>query len=884
MLDKSNRKQKGTLYDEINRKKRMTDNDCYVVDVDDFYIALILDVKNPDKEIPTEPSSDDEGKHLESLRTSTMEYLVRKLSKEKSVYPTLTKVDITFQHLQYHSKKPEPKFHVYWEGSAKFYFSKTTTTTTTPGGNQVPLPKDATPSQIFDYMGREFDHNQWLKDVLGNVFEKHETKKKNSPLSKAVQVQLRRLPKANEGGAVQLPPFYLGFGCTPNPTQTLTTEEKQRFTAYLETQFTNLLKSEWLSTFQRIQLGISKVDINDKACKPDDKYNLYIQLNGHVTFSKRSPESTEIFRILTRCMDKQYAKDFIGGIWDLGGDVFSNVMRQAIRLCVWLDDEDDDDDIAAPEGIENEGGEEVKDSEDGDEDTADVTETDPDKYQKVHLEFNVALVVKELQELPSEVQLKQLNSMLKIYFTKRLKKSYKESFVKFDTFDAPDPKYNTGRPLPRFNMIHQYIVKLIMKKPKADEPKLDPMDILKKIIATKVLNLLNAIKLLSEPWNQTKEVTLGKGDYRKAPKDQIYGGTIDDDGNITTSKGMTIKSSPTVPTKAPAPAPAPAPPPKVPEPEKMEEDELKKAVKEKDVGDDDNDGKLPKFSGKQLPPPEDPEKETVQLKPIPPKGTDVNEPSYPSRNVDEPEKSKDDEDEELPAPVSDTEETEAQPDSAPEDVNTTIPESSEEPPPPADEEEETKKAKVTGEITEEEDPTRKLKFTYKQLPPEEAPEKEKVILKPIPPKVVETSEKSYISRTLDEPTKPTVVDDDDTPATTPSEEESKVPNEVDAPSKESIDGNVKAKDTESVEAKDESKSKYQRQPKQVEEEKEVRKYKITPGQGKAPPPKPAEKGFNPAEIVQWDKPEEELTELQKHMLKFKKKKEQKMKQQQEEKN
>ena len=855
----------------------MTDennNDCYVVDVDDFYVALILDVKDPEKDVPSEPSSDDEGKHLESLRQYTMEYLLRKLSKEKSIYPTLTNVVIKFQHLQFHSKKPEPKFHVYWEGTAKFYFSKTD-----DGSNSIPLPKDATPSQIFDYMGREFDRNQWLKDVLVKVFEGGS----KSPLSKAVQVQVRRLPKANEGGAVQLPPFYLGFGCTPPPAQTLSKDEKSKFTMFLEKQFTTLLKSEWLSTFQSIKLSISKVEINEKALKPDDKYNLYIQLNGHVAFSRRTPESTEIFRILTRCMDKQYAKDFIGGIWDLGGNIFSNVMRQAIRVCVWLDDDEEDDDELPAEEVENGDGEEVKNSEDGEEEKVDITQTDPDKYQKVHLEFNVALVVKELQELPPEGQLKELNAMMKVYFTKRLKKSYKETFVKFDTFDAPDPKYNTGRPLPRFNMIHQYIVKLIMKKPKLDEPKLDPMDILKKIIATKVLNLLNAIKLLSEPWNQTKEVTLGKGDYRKAPKDQIYGGTIDDDGNITTSKGMTIKSSsPAVSTKkapAKAPKPAPAPPQKTPEPEPKEEDKPKKKIEEKE-GDDDDGGKIPKFSGKQLPPPEDPEKETVELKLIPPKVTDVNEPSYPSRNVDEPEKSKDDEDEEPPAPVSDTEETEPQPEAEADQFDATMPESSEEPQPPTEEDDETKKVQSTGEITDEEDPARKLKFTYKQLPPEEAPEKEKVILKPIPPKVVETTEKSYITRTLDEPAKPNVVDDDDTPAPTPSEEAPKSQPEAEAPPKESVNGEVKPEVAVDAVANEESKSKYQRQSKQVDEEKEVRKYKITPGQGKAPPPKPTEKGFNPAEIVQWDKPEEELTELQKHMLKFKKKREQKMKQQQ----
>lgn len=145
----------------------------------------------------------------------TQDFLLKRL-RQDGTYPTLSQLELNFSPLQLGTKLPEqPRFHVYWEvGHATAHFETTVDTIRTPSG-----------PDFFDQMGKHFDSSYCLEVVRG-------TDTDTSPLATAIEVQVRRLTRPTDGGAVVLPPFYIGFVCEDPPCRRLNDEEIKLLTAH----------------------------------------------------------------------------------------------------------------------------------------------------------------------------------------------------------------------------------------------------------------------------------------------------------------------------------------------------------------------------------------------------------------------------------------------------------------------------------------------------------------------------------------------------------------------------------------------------------------------------------------------------------------------------
>ena len=390
----------------------------------------------------------------------------------------------------------DSRFDIYWQVHNCIAHYETTV-------DNIRTPN---PQELFDCIGENFNEDFLHHVVRGG--KKKDIGVDSSPIAtQAIEIQVRRLkPHLSEGGAVQLPPFYVAFVCDEKPVpRLLNDEEKHKLTQHAYRECMKHLKEAYPKDGHLVDfaIAIDTVEINEDAAKPEPKFNLYVQFDAVATFVDNVPEeSMDVFRILTRCM----SREFLSGARECGGPILGNVIQMAIRVCVWSDLPDMDkvrgtgDAIYAP--------------------------------MKHHVEFFVALVVRSLESMPDTDEQQQLDCLVHEFLSNYLLSLYPDMFGEI-TLEST-PKFKAGRPLPRFNHLHQYVATLQFRDDPSHPPP-DPVKVLTKIVNCNVgalLSHINGSPSTSNTWKRTAEVTLGRG-IAQLPKDHAYGGKIDPLPTIT---------------------------------------------------------------------------------------------------------------------------------------------------------------------------------------------------------------------------------------------------------------------------------------------------------------------------------------------------------------
>jgi hypothetical protein len=512
------------------------------VNVPEFYIAFVL-------ADPAQPSADE----YEKLRIATQKHLLERLAKTHS---SISSLDLQLIATEYEGNKPEPRFHVFVEAKATICFSKV-----------QPEPKD-----LYENLLTIFDR-AYLLDAVRKI---------PSPFASAVEVQAQRLKRPTIGGAVKAPAFYLAFACSTSPTSNPSSQKQKLLLKLTHQEARKQLQEQYGEGFSELTMKIIKIEINEKAGKPEAKFNLYVEFEATATFSQNAPTPFELFQALSKVTNMS----FISDVMAVGGPLGTLTMM-VFRLCIFIE---------WPELVEVPDGDCCGDA----------------PIVKVHIEFFVALVVRILGRMPSDDHLNLFDDCVSSFFTNVMKRAFGGSFVSMEITDRT-PEFGKGAPLARFNMLHQYRATLQFHEPVPNE-----MSILSKVIQGNVGNLYTAIKALdSNVWNNTGEITMGRA-VEKPPTDEAFGGKLEiDAGEKRVETPVHVSPPPPSPVEsrtAPPPEKNPTPQKKfvVPKPPPRETAATPRKV-------------IPKVESQTAPPPEKnptPQKKFVLPKP-PPRKTAV---------------------------------------------------------------------------------------------------------------------------------------------------------------------------------------------------------------------------------------------------------------------
>ena len=441
-----------------------------VIELPENYLAFVL--PNASQAPPQ--------KDLETLRLRTIDYLEQKV---KAKFPSLQKLQLEFQTSEYETKKPASRFNLYIEAKASAYLDNNS------NSNKGTSEKN----EVFEaYV------SSYTEEYLDQVIRKLGA---NSSLLEATEVRARRLGPGTPAGAVTAPRFYAAFVCTQEPTTNLTQSEKNAMRDKCHKEFTRLLREEFENDFDKVALKIVRTEIGAAAAKPDDKYNLYVEFEAVADFHKNVPEPMDLFRAIS-----EPQKGFSATLKAIGGN-FAHSTQMAVR-CIFVETpdlppqpEDDEDEGGAPD--EGEQGE----------------KKEKERLKvKVELGFYVALVIRVLEEMPNINQLDEFDQSMQEFFSNTLAEAFQASFVDLNL--KPDPQFQAGIPLPRFNMLHEYDATIQFYHPPPDG-----MEVLKKILYCDLNKLYTKITGLSAPYSDMAEFTMGRA-LEKEVTDQAYGGKL----------------------------------------------------------------------------------------------------------------------------------------------------------------------------------------------------------------------------------------------------------------------------------------------------------------------------------------------------------------------
>jgi len=405
------------------------------------------------------------------LCLATKEFLEDRL---KTKYPTFDRFILRLQNPRGQHKKPDTRFHVYWLGVASVSFSGST-------GSQNEPRKRPTPEAIFRDVGKAFDDGPGFLAHLASVAG-----------IQATEVEASLFHRPTAGGVVKSPNFYLGFECSPAPTQKPTSEEQERL---LECVLPRALKEIHMGHDNKDFVGLGdlrivKTEINEAAGKPFVKFNLYVEFEATGIFKQNTPQPMEFYSSISNIVSSSFMSQLTNNV---GGD-FSNARRMAINPVAYIENLHE---------------------EEGDVD-ADIV--------PIHVEFWIALVVNGMNAAPNTNELSSFDRLMESVVDNRLASVYgKTKYQGSKTFEpAEELGYNIGLPLPRFNVLRRYQTDINMRNPVPH-----PNAILEKIVRCDIGSLLLRVISLDDTscWCNTREATMGCADVAKqAIKHQTFGG------------------------------------------------------------------------------------------------------------------------------------------------------------------------------------------------------------------------------------------------------------------------------------------------------------------------------------------------------------------------
>ena len=440
------------------------------VQLPDFFIALVLPGAS------REPTEQD----CEELRKQTIEFWKKWL---KNVYSKsgFQGLDWSFDKRIFGTRDEEDnynlesKFNMFLQVSGEAKFS---------GKGTVP-----TGDEVFHEM-MEGDSNKFLVEYVRGVAP-------NSLFATTVEVCVRRLviDPGSPGGTVRAPTFFIAFGTNKHPTEPPTAKQVEQFQKRTQERIADIVKAEYPQTFVNFELVVLAVEAG--MSKPDERYQLYFELDAFATFSSDPPSPDQLFHLIMKCSGKEYLISIY--------EVIPTITKVAIKLVALAD-------IDAPEPLLKEE-EKEKEKEQGEgEGQAEEEGEDEEEEEFVSVNVPIFLALVIMAEppacLPSPEEIAEFSDLMRRFFFTLLKKKYPEIMTDIKLKEV-STQFGAGIPEERFNMCVKYDSTIVFRK--TDEPPPDKKLLMAMIVECNYSAIIHHMRTL-EPlcFQKVTEVTMDK--------------------------------------------------------------------------------------------------------------------------------------------------------------------------------------------------------------------------------------------------------------------------------------------------------------------------------------------------------------------------------------